>query len=371
MPKQVQKKYYDIHPILNLDCRYNMIFGERSNGKTYAALKFCMQEYFAHGSQFAYVRRWKEDFRGKRGDQLFAALESNHEIESASNGEYHNIKYYAGRWFPANYDEDLGKLVYSDEPLAFGFSLNDMEHDKSVSYPHIDYVIFDEFMTRSLYLPNEFILFMNVLSTIIRDRDNVKIIMLGNTVNKYCPYFNEMGLRHVVDMQPGAIDIYSYGENPEKALRVAVERTKSPNEQGKKSDVYFAFDNPHLQMITGGAWEIDLYPHLPRKYKSTDILLNYFINFNNELLHCEIIGLEDCTFTYIHRKTTPIQDPDNDIIFTEDYDPRPNYFRNIRKPTTDIEKRIAMYFRKEKVFYQDNEVGEIINNYLKYCDTNR
>ena len=36
--------------------------------------------------------------------------------------------------------------------------------------------------------------FMNVLSTIIRDRENIKIFMLGNTVNKYCPYFDEMGL---------------------------------------------------------------------------------------------------------------------------------------------------------------------------------
>ena len=209
---------------------------------------------------------------------------------------------------------------------------------------------------------------MNVLSTIIRHRNNVKIFMLGNTVNKYCPYFSEMGLGHVVDMEPGKIDIYSYGES---SLRVAVERCKSPNKDGKQSDVYFAFDNPSLQMITGGAWEIDMYPHLPRKYKKSDVGFEYFINFNDQLLHCEIVFLEDCTFTYIHRKTTPIRDESSSIIFSDEYDPRPNHFRNIRKPTTDLEKRIALYFRKDKVFYQDNEVGEVVRNYLMHCASNR
>ena len=124
-------------------------------------------------------------------------------------------------------------------------------------------------------------------------------------------------------------------------------------------------------MITGGAWEIDLYPHLPREYKPSDIIFTYFINFSENLLQCEIIAQQDCTFTYIHRKTTPIHNEDEDIIFSDEYDPRPNHFRNMRKPTTEIEKRIATYFRKDKVFYQDNEVGEVVRNYLMHCATDR
>jgi hypothetical protein len=192
--------------------------------------------------------------------------------------------------------------------------------------------------------------------------------MLGNTVNKYCPYFTEMGLGHVTEMQAGKIDVYTYGESK---LKVAVEYCKSPSKEGKASDLYFAFDNPSLAMITGGAWEIDLYPHLPRKYKPSDIVFTYFINFNDVLLQCEIVALTDCTFTYIHRKTGDLKNPDKDIIFSEEYDPRPNHFRNIRRPTTNIEKRIAGYFRADKVFYQDNEVGEVVRNYLMHCASNR
>ena len=32
-------------------------------------------------------------------------------------------------------------------------------------------------------------------------------------------------------------------------------------------DVYFAFNNPKLQMITSGAWEMAIYPHNKVKYK--------------------------------------------------------------------------------------------------------
>ena len=33
-----KKKYYDIKPLLKLEAEYNIIMGERSNGKTYSVL---------------------------------------------------------------------------------------------------------------------------------------------------------------------------------------------------------------------------------------------------------------------------------------------------------------------------------------------
>ena len=32
-----------------------------------------------------------------------------------------------------------------------------------------------------------------------------------------------------------------------------------------------------------------------------------------------------------------------------------------------VEKHIAEYYKSDKVFYQDNEVGEIVRNYLLWC----
>lgn len=358
-----QSIFYTLISIKKLKAIYNMIIGKRSNGKTYACLEEIIRNFAKSGKQGAYLRRYREDFRGKRGDQLFASHVSNGLISEVTNGEWNSVKYYAGRWYFSKYDPILNKDLRDSEPFCFGFSLSEMEHDKSTSYPDITTIVFDEFITRSYYLPDEFVLFMNVLSTIIRGRYDVTIYMLGNTVNKFCPYFKEMGLGHVDEMALGTIDLYTYGES---GLSVAVERCDDP-ESSKSSNKYFTFDNPSLQMITGGAWEIDIYPHLPIKYVKRDIQLIYFILFNDYILQCEIVVKDGCIFTYIHRKTTELQNPDDDIIFTTEYSPRPNISRNILHPTYEVHRKISNFFKAEKVFYQDNEVGELVRNYIMWC----
>ena len=220
--KAEQLKFYSLDNILTKNADYNIVFGERSNGKTYAALEYGIKQFVESGyqNQTAIVRRWKEDIKGKRAETLYNAIEANGRIAELTNGEYTEVYYFNGRYYLSNFDSDLQKHVPHTKPLAYTFALSEMEHDKSTSYPDITTVIFDEFLTRRYYLPDEFILFMNVLSTIIRQRNNVKIFMLGNTVNKYCPYFTEMGLKHIGQMEQGTIDVYKFGKGQ---LTIAVE----------------------------------------------------------------------------------------------------------------------------------------------------
>ena len=364
-PKE-ELKYYSSERIRSLNAHYNMIFGERSNGKTYNILAYCLEEYVKNGSQFAYLRRWEEDFKGKRGASLFDNHASNKFIEEITNGEYNNIYYYSGRFYLSKYDKENMSRVNSPEPIGYAFAISTMEHDKSSAYPNIRNVVFDEFLARTSYLVDEFVLFCNVLSTIIRDRDNAKIFMLGNTVNKYCPYFTEMGLKNVKKMLPGDIDVYEYGES---GLRVAVEYTGGTGIRNTKpSDVYFAFDNPKLKMITSGGWELDIYPHCPMKYRPADVKYSYFIEFDEEMLQCDIIKKNKCTFTFIHRKTTELKNPDKDLIYCSKYDPRRNWRRVISKPYDNIGKLIWKQFVTDSVYYQDNEVGDIVMNYLNWCE---
>ena len=238
-----KSNFYRLDAILEKKCQYNLIIGERSNGKSYAVLERILTRWIKNGEQGAYIRRWKEDYRGKRGTQLFAGHVANGLISDITDGEWDDVKYYSGKWYLCKKDEQLDRVMTQEEPFCFAFALSDMEHDKSTSYPNVTTIAFDEFLTRQYYLPDEFVTFMNVLSTIIRHRDNVTIFMMANTVNKFAPYFKEMGLRHVADMEMGKIDVYSYGESP---LKVAVEYCKPASKSGKKSDMYFAFDNPSL-----------------------------------------------------------------------------------------------------------------------------
>ena len=325
--KEPETEFYTLDAIKKLNCQYNLIFGKRSNGKTYAVLYEGLKNYCTSGKQMAYLRRYREDFVGKRGQSLFSALVSTGAVSQLTNGKWDQVKYQSSQWFLARKDNN-DRIVTDSIPFCYGFSLGQMEHDKSTSYPDITTIVFDEFISRIGYLPNEFVLYMNVLSTIIRQRDDVRIYMLGNTVNKYCPYFAEMGLGHIEDMEAGKIDVYTYGGSK---LKVAVERTKNHNIGGRKSEVYFAFNNPNLEMITGGAWEIDLHPHLPREYTDENIVFKFFVCFNDQIIQCEVLEFDDCSFIYCHRKTGPIKDPDNDLIFSSEYDPRPNHVHNMRR----------------------------------------
>lgn len=358
-----KQKYYSLNKILAKGAKYNVIFGERSNGKTYAVLKHGLEKYCNDGEQMAIIRRWQDDFIGKRGQTMFDNHVKNGEVSKLTKGKWSDIYYFSSRWYLCRFDPDTGKRIIDDTPFAWGFALSTMEHDKSTAYPNVTTIMFDEFLTRTTYLNEEFVLFMNVLSTIIRGRTNVTIFMLGNTVNKYCPYFREMGLRHVKEMKQGDIDFYTYGDTE---LTVAVEYTE-PNKNGKESDHYFAFDNPKLKMITGGEWELDIYPHCPTKYKPADVRFTYFIEFDGTLLQCEVVALSDMTFTFIHQKTTPLRDTKHDLIYTTDFNARPNYKRNILKPTTPLEKKVLQYYARDKIFYADNEIGEVVRNYLLWC----
>lgn len=356
-------KYYSLNKINKKNATYNVIFGERSNGKTYATLKQVLENYFSNGSQFAYIRRWSVDVQPKRMNNLFNAIIEDGYLEKLSGGKFTAIFYRTGRFYLCTYN-DKGKPIYNEEDIiGYAFSLSENEHNKANSYPRVTTIIFDEFLTNKIYLPDEFILFMNTVSTIVRQRTNVKIYMLGNTVNKFCPYFKEMGLTNILTMKQGTIDVYTYGETK---LKVAVEYADS-KKKFKKNNFYFAFNNPKLKMITGGAWELNIYPHAPVKWKPKNILFTYFIDFNDSLYQCEIINKDDNVFTYIHEKTTPIKNPDKDIIYTLDYNPKINYNINILKPLNDYQNKITWFFTHDRVYYQNNNVGDAINNYLKIC----
>lgn len=356
-------KYYSLNKINKKNATYNVIFGERSNGKTYATLKQVLENYFNDGSQFAYIRRWSVDVQPKRMNNLFNAIIEDGYLERLSGGKFTAIFYRTGRFYLCTYN-DKGKPIYNEEDvIGYAFSLSENEHNKANSYPKVTTIIFDEFLTNKIYLPDEFMLFMNTVSTIVRQRTNVKIYMLGNTVNKFCPYFKEMGLTNILTMKQGTIDVYTYGETK---LKVAVEYADS-KKKFKKNNFYFAFNNPKLKMITGGAWELNIYPHAPVKWLPKNIMFTYFIDFNDSLYQCEIINKDDNVFTYIHEKTTPIKNPDKDIIYTMEYNPKINYNVNILKPLTDYQNKITWFFTHDRVYYQNNNVGDAINNYLKIC----
>ena len=372
-PKYNKNDFYQLDGIFAAapNAKYYVIWGERSNGKTFAVLEYAIDKYFATGEQLGLIRRLDENFKGKYGSNMFDNFISNpirgNIIEQKSKGKYNAVKYYSRKWYFCHRDESGTIDLVDSEPFAYAFALAQEEKYKSLAFPKITTILNDEFISMSGgYLTDEFIYFTSVLSTIIRNRDNVKIFLCANAIPSYNPYIIEMGLTRFKTMEVGKIDVYHYGNSD---LVVAVEHTGTAlKTKGKKSDVYFAFDNPKLKMITSGDFMFDIYPHAPFRWIPKEIKFVYFIVFDGEIVQCEIIHHGKQWITYIHEKTTPIKDPDTALIYSQELDPRRNYNRRLLHPANPLQNAVARFFSIEKVFYQDNRVGEQINQYLLWQD---
>ena len=132
-------KYYSLANILKRNCRYNLIYGERSAGKTYSILEYGLMRYLKTGEQTAIIRRFREDFRGKRGQAYFDALALNGKgenvIKKLSKGRYDRIIYNSSRWYLAYWDEETQKNILCDEPFAYAFTLMEyINYLKGVQY---------------------------------------------------------------------------------------------------------------------------------------------------------------------------------------------------------------------------------------------
>ena len=62
-----KQKYYSIRSMINSvpDAFYYVVFGERSNGKTYSVLDYALERYFLYGEELGIIRRYKEDLNYK------------------------------------------------------------------------------------------------------------------------------------------------------------------------------------------------------------------------------------------------------------------------------------------------------------------
>lgn len=157
-------------------CLVNFIIGSRGKGKTFALLKKAFNRFIKEGKQFVYIRRYREEM--KKAKSTFG---QDHQAEGLF--EEHEFKVD-------------GDKFYIDGKIAGRFfTLSTQSNLKSVALPLADTIIFDEFTIDpkeryKRYLPYEVDMFVNMVETIIRLRDEgVYIYCLGNAFKWHNPYF--------------------------------------------------------------------------------------------------------------------------------------------------------------------------------------
>lgn len=363
--KEAPDLYYNIAPIDATGAIYRLIVGQRSNGKTYSVCRHIIEDYFNEGKRGAYIRRYEESITPKNLQSLFNPhLQLIWEL---SDHKWNSIFYRAKEFHLCAIDSE-GKIIAKDDTaFCITAAINTSENTKGEDRGEVHTIVFDEFMTRSGYLNNEFVRFMNLLSTLIRDRESAVVYMLANTVNKYCPYFAEMGLKNIDKLAQGEIAVYTYGSSD---LTVAVELCDEVQATKQTASKYFAFDNPQLQMITRGAWEFQIYPRAPYKILPEDIVLKFYIQFAEQLLACEVVHStlkQYCNdvFIFVHPQTKDISIDDSTIMYVSDFSSCRMHVRFLKDQPTDGHKLIYSLIQRKAVCFSDNDTGEVFRNWLQ------
>ncbi len=164
----------------------NVIVGNRGGGKTYGAKEWAIDNFIKNKEQFGYIRRYKDDLKEPM-IQFFEDIKAKYpDYEFKTDSKYFYI-----RLKPA--DE---KEKWTEKDIAgFGFVLSTASNKKSISYPNVTTLIFDEFLLdkgNQLYLSDEPIKLLNLYETVARPgtgHPRVVLFMLANALSITNPYF--------------------------------------------------------------------------------------------------------------------------------------------------------------------------------------
>ena len=358
-----ESMYYDSSEIRKIGALYNMIIGTRSNGKTFDWCHDTIDHYLETGIPSAYIRRLDTMLDASNLADLYDPQLDF--IREKSGGKWNSILYRTHAFYLCRYEETKtggrAKVAQDPKPFCRTYAINTVETTKGADRGQVYSVCLDEFITRTFYLTNEFVMFQNLLSSIIRNRPGVTIWMIANTVNKSCPYFREMGISHIREMKPGQIDVYQLGRTDKKIAVEYCEYTGAPAAVAE----YFAFDNPELRMITSGSWEIASYRHPPQKLGKSRLLLSFWIEFEGQVLQGDMHQYEGYPIISIHPCSgLKPEERRNKIIYTETVkDGNPLHQMSLRARPTRAQELIASLIAQRKTFFADNETGEVFANW--------
>lgn len=188
--------YWDIYRTLTHNALFNFIIGNRGGGKSFGVKEFVLKNFIKRHEQFAYVRRYKNDL----SDSINTFFKDV--IIKFPNYEYKvdGVKLYFREKVDVSDIEDKKEreeiLKWKDSDICgYGFVLSTASNKKSISYPDITTIMFDEFLLEKgnqRYLKNEVTAFLNLYETIARPGSGHKRVisfLLANAITITNPYF--------------------------------------------------------------------------------------------------------------------------------------------------------------------------------------
>lgn len=337
----MKKKYYSISNLLKTKAQYMILLGQRANGKSYQAKKTVLEDAYNNDRWFVYLRRYKADIKAKAIEAYFEDMD----INAITHGEYEGIIAWSGSiYFSLRNEKD--EIVKGKE-IGRYCALNEAERYKSWAFVDYDWVLYEEFITDSVYLPDEPRLLQQFISTVARHR-TITALLIGNTLSRVCPYFSEWCLEGVLNQKLGTIEVYHH-HFEDSTIDIAVEYCANANYENTM------FFGQSAKQIVAGEWDTHEVAKLPRKQEEYEKVYELLIEYQkfSFVINLLVEPIEGGVICFVHpfsgkrkilRKVTD-QFSDNPFISAK--------LDLSKKP----EAMINDCFRLGKVCYSDNLTG--------------
>lgn len=323
--------YYNANKAYSYDFFMAQITGGRGIGKTTTWLIKALQNV-SKDEEFIYMRRYKTELK-----QFISKGTINticDEISVKGDGTGGSV-FFAG-----------------DTICGYGIALSVALSYKSVDFSKVSLIIFDEATLPPgpyHYLQDEHELLLEFISTVLRTRKNLKVVILGNNVDMFNPHLRYYNV-------PSNIDSIWY----DKTRRLYVEMAKnSPKlmEMEEKTPLYSltkgtSYHDYHYNNKVLGAPPVKI-DKMPGQ---VSIFCRITIDNNTVTLY-HYRDKQDTLMIYAQRKERIYKD-DYTYILSANGAPN-NFYLSMYK--SKVQKYIERFFFNNLITYSDELCGNMIN----------
>lgn len=325
--------YYNCAKCYSYNYFMNIIVGGRGIGKTTTFLIKGVQGA-NKGNEFIYLRRYKPEL------QEFVSKDTLNNITD-------NVGYKGGK---EGYTFFVG-----DQTLGYGITLSTAGKLKSVAFPKVNLIIFDEAVLPTggmyRYLKDEMFALFEFISTVFRTRTDGKVVILGNNLDVFNPFFAYFGI-------PMFDDIYTdkkrgiYCELPKNSPKLLELEQKTGLYNLTQGTAYgdYHYDNKILTNVKPNVIKKPDGARLLVRSVMNDMTLNYYLfNDGNKRL---------CV--YVEYRDRKIND---NITYVLVDGQRPNY-----QYVNEFRKKFRAFFTRlyyDDRFYFSNERSASLYQWIK------
>lgn len=328
-------------------CQFLVLLGMRSNGKSTAVKKLALEDAWNKDELFFYVRRQGLDMKNYLVESYFKSVDG-FDISEITHGQADGVICKEGKIFL--YKEDCGEKTIVKHVGYFG-ALSISTRWKSLNFPEVTNVIFEEFCTDGLYIDDEVNLLMQLVSTIARLR-SIHVFMIANTITDINPYFRYFELSEVFKQKPDTIDVY---HNEDTTIDVFM-TAQLENKEHESRKMYFG---DFGKMIKNGDWQRDRKRQLENPRKEYECIYSMVLNFQSKLFLMEFLehsknNIVDGHIWFISPKNTKIK---RNTRVISDVDIESDYTTIGFVPLSKNEVKLFSFLTTGKIAYSDNLTG--------------